>query len=82
MRTTRDQAIRNLRTEAQKLRAWADANLPERNRVELYLMASRLEQTARALADEPVWQRVGADVSESTRSILAHAQRGLKRAKN
>ncbi len=79
MHTTRIQAIRSLRTEAATLRAWADASLPERSRLQLYLLASRLEQTARALADEPVWRRLGGDVSESTRAIIGQAKHGLKR---
>lgn len=79
MYTKRILAIQTLRAEAVTLRAWADANLPDSRRVELYLLASRLEQTARELADEPVWRRVGGDVSESTRSILGNARSGLKR---
>ncbi len=79
MKSTRINAILELRKEAKGLRAWADANLPERGRIEPYMLAARLERTARELADEPVWLRVGGDVTESTRAILDQAQRGLKR---
>lgn len=79
MLSTRLAAIQTLRNEARDLRAWADATLPERARIEPYMLAARLERTAAEMADEPVWQRLGAEVSESTRAFLGHAQRGLQR---
>ncbi len=79
MSSTRNNAIVGLLNEAKALRAWADANLPDQARIEPYMLAARLERTARELANEPVWLRVGGDVRESTRAILGQAQRGLKR---
>lgn len=79
MPSNRLKAIATLRKEARELRKWADATLPERERIEPYMLAARLEQTARELADEPMWRRVGSGVSDSTKAVLNQAQRELKR---
>lgn len=75
----RQKAVRSLRQEAMELRKWADAHLPERERIEPYMLASRLELLATELAGEPVWQRLGADVAETTQAVLETAHRRLKR---
>ena len=79
MQSNRMKAIDTLWQEARALRAWADANLPERERLEPYMLAARLERTARELAEEPMWLRVGGSVTHSTRTMLNQAQRDLTR---
>jgi hypothetical protein len=80
MQSTYLLTIRTLRNEAKDLRAWADATLPERARVEPYMLAARLERMATEMAAEPVWRRVGADVRASTQAFLQNAQRGFRRS--
>lgn len=79
MTSTRIQAIDALRAEARALRAWADAHLPERERIEPYMMAARLERTARELAAEPTWLRWSMGFVQSTRAVIHQAQVELKR---
>ena len=79
MQATRPIAIRELRKEAENLRAWADLHLPEPQRLEPYTLAARLERLALELATEPVLQRLGGEVRDSTRTWLGRAQRFKRR---
>lgn len=74
----RTRAIQDLRQEAENLRKWADATLAETQRVEPYMLASRLEALANALATEPVWQRLQGEMKERATVLVEQAVRGVQ----
>ena len=73
--TARHKAIAQLDAEAAALRGWADQNLPEMERVSLYVSASRLESLAAELARESRLKRLQTRLARVGREVLTQLRR-------